>query len=309
MAQAKGSSSRLRLGYETTFGVTPGTPATFQLPFNPSLELAEKQALNESGTIIASRNTAQPFLGYKSVEGSVTVPVDATAFGYWLKGLFGAPVTTGTGPYTHVFSVSDSIPSMFIEKAFTDISEYYVYNGVKANTMEISFGGDDELVAAIGLLGATGTNSSTEVATPSSVALDRFFKFQASIVGATMVKNVTVSMTNNLDGDQYTIDNGASRGNIPEGMLGVSGTLDMLFEDNTKLAAAQAGTPQALTITLTSGTDSLEFDIPELLLEPTGITIDSPLGLMQSFNYRGYWASDVGASVMTVTLINSVATY
>ena len=162
--QGKGSSARLRVGYETVFGTTPGAPATFQLPFNPSLELSEKQALNEAGTIIDSRNSAQPFLGHKTVEGSLTVPVDATSFGHWLKAMFGDPATTGSSPYTHVFTVGDTIPSLFIEKAFTDISQYYVYNGVKANSMEIAFGGDDEMVASIALMGASETNSTSEVA-------------------------------------------------------------------------------------------------------------------------------------------------
>ena len=33
-----------------------------------------------------------------TADGDVVVPIDAEAFGFWLKAAFGDPVTTGTGP-------------------------------------------------------------------------------------------------------------------------------------------------------------------------------------------------------------------
>lgn len=308
MAQAKGSAFELRLGYETTFGTTPGTPATFKLPIN-TIDLKATQALNEAATITGDRNATKPFLGYKTVDGTVTVPVDATAFGYWLKLLFGAPTTTGTGPYTHVYKVGSSTPSAFIEKAHTDISQYYVDNGVKANTLEITFGGDDELTASIGLIGASETQDVTEVATPTAVSLTRLAKFQTSLTGATKVKNLTMSFTNNLDGDQYTIDTGSTRGDIPEGLASVSGSMEILYENDTWQAIARNQTEQSIVITVDDGTNSLEFQIAELVLEPTGVAVEGPLGIIQSFNYRAYYDNHADASVLKATLVNSTASY
>lgn len=308
MAQGKGSAFEFSLGYETTFGTTPGVPATFQLPIN-TIEFNATQALNDTATITGDRNATQPFLGYKTVDGSVTVPVDANAFGYWLKLLFGVPVTTGVGPYEHVFSVGDAVPSAFTEKAHTDLTLFYLANGVKANTMEINFGGDDELVATIGLIGAKETKGTATVATPTAVTLDRFAKFEAALTGATNIKNFSISYTNSLDGDQYTIDNGSQRGGIPEGLAMVSGTLEALFEDDTLLLAARDQTEQSITVTLTSGTNVLEFQIGELVLEPTGVSVTTPLGLVQSFNYKGYYTDHADASVLQVTLTNAESSY
>ena len=308
MAQAKGSAFELRLGYETTYGTTPGVPSTFKLPIN-TLDLKETQALNESGTITGDRNKTKPFLGYKTVDGSATVPVDATSFGHWLKLLFGAPTTTGTGPYTHVYKVADDTPSAFTERAFVDITQYFVGNGVKLNSMDITFGGDDELTASLSLMGAKETQSTSEVATPTAVSLDPFGKFQATLTGATNVRNLTMSFSNNLDGAQYTIDNGAVRGEIPEGMATVTGTLEALYENDTLLLAARNQTEQSITVTLDDGTNSLEFQMAELVLEPTGVAVDTPAGLIQSFNYRGYYKDHADASILKVTLINSTASY
>lgn len=308
MAQGKGSSAELRLGFETTYGTTPGAPATFTLPFN-TFDFKETQALNDTSTITGNRNMTAPFVGYKSVDGSVVVPVDATAFGHWIKLLMGAPTTTGTGPYVHTFKVGDDTPSAFIEKAHTDLSLYYLDNGMKANSLEITFGGDDELTASIALIGAKETKGTSEVATPTVVALDRFNKFQAALTGATDVKNITLNFTNSLDGDQYTIDDGAVRGDIPEGLAMVSGTLDALFVDDTLLLAARNQTETTITITLTSGANVLEFQIAELVLEPTGVTVDTPMGLVQSFNYKGYYDDHADASVLKVTLTNGTASY
>ena len=40
---------------------------------------------------------------YKTVAGSVVVPVDLINIGYWLQMLLGDPTTTGADPYTHVY--------------------------------------------------------------------------------------------------------------------------------------------------------------------------------------------------------------
>lgn len=309
MAQAKGSSFELAFGYETTFATTPGSPATYAVPIN-SIELGETQALNEAATLQGDRNQRQPFVGYKDVTGSAVVPVDYNAFGHWLKLLFGAPTTTGTGPYVHTYKVGDTTPSAFMEKRFTDITAYYLSNGIKANTLEIEFGGDDELTATIGLIGAKETYSGTEVATPSSVALDRAMKFEASLSGVTNVRTMSMSYTNNLDGDQYTIDAGSTRGAIPEGLAAVSGTIEVLFENDTLLAAARNQTEQSITVTLTDATSTLAFQLAELVLEPTGSpAVDTPAGIVASFNYRGYYDNHADASIVKVTLTNNTASY
>jgi len=44
------------------------------------------------------RDPLAPIKDAVTADGDVVVPLDAEAFGFWLKAAFGAPTTTGTGP-------------------------------------------------------------------------------------------------------------------------------------------------------------------------------------------------------------------
>lgn len=309
MPQATGRSAELRIGFESTFGETPGSPATFKVPFS-KLNIGEKQNQNESSVMTGSRNPQKPFRGFKSVDGSVSVPLDTVAFGYWLKALFGSPTTTGTGPYTHEYKIGSSVPSLFTEKAHTDLTLFYLFNGVKANGFSVSFGGDSELLADVQLVGKKETKGTSEVATATDKTDGANFEpFEATLSGATSVKNVSLNYTNNLDTDQYTLDNGAEVGDIPEGMAGVSGSFTALFEDDSLLAAARDQTEMSLTVTVSDGTNSIAFAINELELEPTDVPIDTPKGLTQSFNFKAYHDDHAANSAIVITVINGQDIY
>ena len=105
----------------------------------------------------------------------MVVPVDSVAFPYWLKAMFGAPTTTGSDPYEHVFDVGDTMPSEVMEMRFSDgstVITYAKHNGVKVSNFSMSMGGDQELVATIGLEGASETLSGTAYdASPTSLTL------------------------------------------------------------------------------------------------------------------------------------------
>ena len=117
--QAQGSSTSLRIGKETSFGVTGAT--SYEVPFAPTLDIKETQALNDSSVIRGTRSMDRSFLGFKSVDGSLTVPVDTKAFPKFLEAFFGAPTTTGSSPYTHTFKINNTtIPSLFAEVAHKD---------------------------------------------------------------------------------------------------------------------------------------------------------------------------------------------
>lgn len=308
MAQAQGSSVSFRAGFETSFGVTGAT--SYEMPFMPTLDIKETQALNDSSVIRGTRNMDRSFLGFKAVDGSFSVPADTKSTPKWMQGFFGAPVTTGTGPYVHTFKVNDTaIPSMFLEVGHEDIGEYFLHNGIKLNSFDISFGGDGELMFNINAMGQKTTRSATEALAPTALTdVVNFEQFQATISGAANVKDLSINYTNNLDGNQYVIGDGGVRGEIPLGMVGVSGSFTALYENDTLLAAARNNVDQALTITLTNGANTMVFAMEEVVLEPTGVAIDSPQGLSQTFNYTAFWRAGTTSSALTVAITNDSAT-
>ena len=98
---AVGARTKVLMDVETSYGVAPTTPGGVLLPIN-SFSLKPSRAKNTPGTLTGRYDPAEPFDGNLEVSGGVVVPVDARAFGHWLRAMFGAPAPTGTGPVLSV---------------------------------------------------------------------------------------------------------------------------------------------------------------------------------------------------------------
>ena len=314
MAQARGYMGQLMLDFETAFGVNPTTAAGKIMPFN-SLELVGSQNLIDPATITGTRNPVEPGKGNLSVSGSMTIPMGLKDIGWWLKGMFGAPTTTGTTNYTHKYKVGNTQPSLVVQKGFTDLGKYMVYNGVKIGTFKLGFGGDAELTASMDLVGATETiNSTTYDAAATSVQLQRLNNFQASIKeGGVSVANILsgeIDLDFGLDSTQYVIGKNGTLGDIPEGIIKVSGNIKALFTDTTLLEKGINNTESSLEVAFTiDANNSLTLSIPELIYERKTPPISGPSGVVVELNWKGYYTDGADASAMVVTLKNSVATY
>lgn len=316
MAQARGYNSQLVIDFETTFGADPVAPSGKRMPTN-SWDVSGSRNLNSAQTITGTRNPVEPFAGNKSLAGSAVVPVDLTAFPFWLKGMFGAPATTGAGPYVHVFKLGTSQPSLVAEKKFDfgGSATYLKQNGIKISTLGMTIGGDGELVANLGIVGSSESapGATPYDSTPTAVTLDRLNNFQAAILeGGSSIATVTelaINLNFGLETDKYVVGGGGVLGEIPEGIVAVEGSLTAMFADTTLLAKAAALTESSLAVTFTKGTHSLKIEIPELIYELKTPGITGPAGIMQQLGFKGYYASAAAASAVVVTLTNAVESY
>ena len=314
MTWAMGGKGVVGIDFEATFGTTPASPAGKKMPINKS-NIAGKQAVNNPSTITGSRNPVAPSFGNIDVNGSLEVPVTVRDFGWWLRACFGAPVTTGaTAPYTHVFKIGDTMPSLVIEQGFTDVAQYFLYNGCKIGKLGLSFGGDGELVASIDVMGAKETLATTSFDTTlTTMVFDRFANFQAAILeGGSAIANCTeagIDVEFGLDGNTYCIGGSGFRSDIAEGIVAASGNIKAMFQNATLLTKAMNGTESSLKITLTNGSHSLEILIPELVYERATPGIEGPAGVFVTLPFKGYYQNGADASVIKVTLINDVASY
>ena len=225
MARAKGFNSRLTLGCESVYGQTPAQPNVgYYMPFNQS-KIAVTQSLIDSNSIRGRRDQAQPATGNTSVSGSVTVPMDQIGFGFWLRAMFGNPATSGSGdPYTHVFKVTGSQPSLVLEQQYPDVPAYEMFNGCKVSGFSFTYGGDGELTANINIMGAKRTVGATTFAsTLTDVSGLKYNNFQGTIEeGGSPLAIVTSASLNvdfGLDGNSYAIGGGGFRTGLPEGNL------------------------------------------------------------------------------------------
>jgi hypothetical protein len=211
----------------------------------------------------------------------------------------------------HVWKMGTAMPSITLEKGFTDITQYMLFNGCKIGSFGIDLGGDGELVATLGVKGAKVTASAVaydaSLTTPGT--LNRVNNFQAALQegGSTFAKatKMGIKVDFDLDDSIFCIGNNGIRGDLPQGIGKVSGTVEALFEDLTLLNKAINRTESSIKATLTSGTSSLEFLLPEVEYAVKTPAIEGPKGVLQMLDYVGYKNNANEATAIQVTLINA----
>ncbi|WP_054031020.1 phage tail tube protein [Desulfatitalea tepidiphila] len=315
MAQVLGYKSRLVADFETTWGQDPASPAGIVLPIN-RYSLAARQNKIHAQTLNGSRNPVKPINGNLEVSGEAIVPLCVNSIGYWFKAMFGAPTTTGVGPYQHVFKVGDGQLSMVNDLRYANaatVVTYAKYSGVKTSgfSMDLS-DGDTELMAKIGLEAANETLSTSAyggtLTTPSLLALSNF---DATIEegGSTLAKCTAIDFSINFNLLSYYAVGSGIRAGISEGILGVSGNVTTIFEDLTLLNKAINSTESSIVIEFASGTNVLEIAFNEVIFERNTPGIEGPQGILISLPFVAYTDDDAAASCVVATLTNGVASY
>ena len=92
MSRAYGWNAQLLIAEEKEYGVPPEENYR-KIPFISS-SLDSEQNLVSSNVLGLGRDPTQPFQDVINVDGDMAVPVDMRNIGFWLKAIFGAPVTT-----------------------------------------------------------------------------------------------------------------------------------------------------------------------------------------------------------------------
>jgi len=321
MAQQKGSTTSIMIGFEGS--ATPGTVATdgFILPVNYGEGVEGTQAINSANTIRGNRNPNQGFRGFRDVAGPVPVPVDSVCLPYWLTALFGDPTSTGAGPYVHEWKVADTQPSFSYEKKFSDLTTDRFFRSLfcKINSMSLEVGGDGELVINFGIVGAQETAETAAFdASPASPALSRINMFNGAVTeggsASTIVTKVSLDINFGLDvrTENIPIGAGGIRTSIPEGALTISGSVTAQFDDAgyAILAKGIAGTESSLKLTFTaSATSVFELEFQEIEYGRKGIPIPNPEGLLVEMPFTAHYENGGEASAIVARITNSVASY
>lgn len=320
MPQARGSAARIQIQQETTFKQTP-TPADGKLLYFKSESLRSTRNLITSETIRGNRNPVKPVLGNMAVEGDIVMELSAY-MGIIFKATLGTVNTTGNNPYTHVFTIANTLPSFTIEKGFTDLGIYHLYNGCKVNSLRLNVVPEGFQEVTVTFMGAKETVNSTSFdSTPTDLGFVPFDGFSIATIeeGGSSIAYVTaidgLTITNNLDGNSYVIGGQGERRYLPEGIVAVSGTLRALFESGALYQKALNSTETSLRIVYRFGTgdgsagnESLEIFIPELIYQPQAPVISGGGGIVVELPFQAYYDNAAGASAIRITLKNTTAT-
>ncbi|MBN8291877.1 hypothetical protein JI664_07880 [Rhodobacter sp. NTK016B] len=314
MARAQGARAQMALAFETTYGTPPVSGFT-RMPF-ASATLGAEQPLLNSELLGYGRDPLPPIKDAVTVDGNVVVPIDAQAFGFWLKAAFGQPATTGIapGPFTHEFRTGGwTLPSLSIETGMPEVPRYALYSGCVLDTLSWQMQRSGLLTATASLV-AQGESVATSSAagTLADLGLQRFGHFNGAITrdGNPLGNIVSAEITyaNSLDRVETIRSDGRIDGADPS-IAALTGRIEVRFADQVLVDQAISGDPCELTFgyILPSG-DSLTLTAHAVYLPRPRIEISGPQGVQATFDWQAARDATLGR-MATVTLINSVEEY
>ncbi|WP_319825860.1 phage tail tube protein [Thalassovita sp.] len=312
MARAQGARAQMALAFESTYGTSPVGGYT-KMPF-ATASLGAEQPLQASELLGYGRDPLAPMRDAITADGSIVVPVDTEAFGVWLKGAFGDPVTTGTGPYTHVFtSGSWALPSFTVETGLPDVPSYALYGGCMVDKISWQMARSGLLTASVEIVAQGETlGTASGAGTPATVDLQRFGHFNGSVTrNGTAIGNIVgaeLSYSNTLDRVETIRADGKIEGADPS-IAAMTGRIDVRFADTVLLSQAISGTSCALEFaySLASG-EALTVSVPRVFLPRPRREITGPQGVQVSFDWQAAQQTN-GDPMVTVTLINGREAY
>ena len=312
MARAQGARAQMALAFETVYG-TPPVGGFTRMPF-ASTSLGSEQPLLNSELLGYGRDPLAPIKDAVTADGDVVVPIDAAGFGFWLKAAFGAPGTTGVGPYTHTFQSGNwTLPSMSIETGMPEVPRFAMYSGCVLDKLAWQVQRSGLLTATASLVAQDETVAvSTAAGSLAALTLQRFGHFNGGVtrdgVALGNIVSADVTYANNLDRIETIRSDGKIEGADPT-IAALTGKIDVRFADTTLLTQAINGTAAALEFSYALGSgESLTLTAHAVYLPRPRIEIKGPKGVQASFDWQAALATSP-ARMCTAVLINSIASY
>lgn len=318
--RALGANAQLLGAFESPYGTAPdGTAGGVyrQLSFKET-DLGEEQPLGVDQDLGQGRDAQDPFYDAVTNQGNITVGLDDQSSGFWFKGLMGDPVTTGAGPYDHVFTSGADLPSLALELGFPNmVSPYFARNtGVKLGgfSIDMSRSGQARMVISYIAQGETYPASAVD-ASPTVFAGVNFNNARGSIlVGGQVLGNITggsVNFSNNLDPVETIREDGLI-GGVDELEATCSGTAEARFANEAVLEDPILNqTPVVFRYRFTipgAAAHHLTIDLPRVFLPRPKKPISGPGGVSVTYNWQAS-KDNVAGHMMQVSLRNGVDAY
>jgi hypothetical protein len=312
MPRAMGARAQMALAFETTYGTPPAGGFT-RMPF-ASASLGAEQPLLNSELLGYGRDPLPPIKDALTADGNVVVPIDAGAFGFWLKAAFGEPITTGSDPSTHEFrSGAWTLPSLSIETGMPEVPRFAMYSGCVLDTLSWQMQRAGLLTATASLV-AQGESvaASSAAGTLAEIDLQRFGHFNGSIArnGQPIGDIVSAEITyaNNLDRIETIRADGRIDGADPS-IAALTGRIEVRFADQILVNQAINGDPceMEFAYVLPSG-ESFSLIVHAVYLPRPRLEITGPQGVQATFDWQAARDGTLGR-MCTATLINDIEEY
>lgn len=272
MTKFVGRRGTLGIQFEVTRG-TPVTPTVWvpnaKLSFHDTIESAsEDQGFGN----IADQDSF--YVTLVKAEGDVDAQLYDQSIPYILGSLLGAvPVTTGSNPYTHTFTMSQTNQAKSLSLYWQDPDRNYMFPFVVVDSLKVSVKPLGLVEYTIGFKSKTARNWAT--LTPTFTTLgSKFlhqhlvFKLAANVASLTAASNISLKELN-LTISRNVIHDVVMGTSEPEDVLSqtisVEGDVTLNLQDDTYRNFMLANTYRAMEINLLNGaSSSLDLRFPRV---------------------------------------------
>lgn len=269
MAVGSSLTDQIGLKRETTWN-TYVAPDHFLLPVEmPDFEPAEEfQETLPFGQVVMREEDVR----VREFGGAGTTVVDArtAGIGILLEALFGPATTSGSGPYTHVFTpVANPGVSYTVQQGRTQVDgtvQAFNFLGCVCTSLELNITMDQNprLTATWDVGSHEVTTALATASYPSGATAFSYLDGAITKDGASACfRSLRVKAARAMNTNRQCIG-GTKRQQITNGEIVVDGDAEVEFESMTDYNKFRAGTVAALTAALTYGASSLTVAIPVL---------------------------------------------
>lgn len=311
---------KLVMDWETTKGQDPSAPKPIYL--NPA---------GETGVSVTRQTKSDEVIGgdidsgsevygtFNEISGTTNIPMSYERIGFILKAMFGAPVTTGTGPYTHTFtSTIDCLPTFLLQESGDDCGsglQVDRYNGMMAKSIQLNVSPDGDYNIAFSYVGMSHRDSivdgigELDEANKIVTEVTRIKNAHASLLidGTTfgVAKDFSLTYDRNTVAEAY-LGNGLNAGDVTAMAAKLNGSISTLFDTNI-YTKAKNETALSADILFSDGTNSLQFTIGEMKLKFKRES--KKLGEKYAVNADFEAYKNTGTELVKVVLTNNISEY
>lgn len=302
MTLATGSRFALAYVQETTPGTTPTTPTMLYTRVTGCGLSVSKDTLT-SNEIRSDGNV--PFVRHGNIKssGSVDVEVSYSAFDDFIAAALRSTWATDT------LKNGTTEVSFTMEKQYLDIAQYQVFTGCHIGGMSLSVKPNAVVTGSfdiVGMGGSTPTGTPLDATPTAAATYEPFDSFTGTIYEGGFEAGDAISIITGID---LKIDNGMTQkyaiGSqnaiaVTMGKCTVTGTVSAFFTDESLLAKFIDETASEIHFTLSDGTRSYTFSLPNVKYTGGDPSLNGEDALTLSLPFQAVYDSSEAASIKIV---------
>lgn len=301
-------NSRAGLAKEVTWGTAIASPTTW-VPFKTLKSEDDIKRVIDSGIRGSLAKDFASYAGIASAKYDLDGMVYPDVFGNFLLAILGQDAVTGTGPYTHAFTLAATQPPSYTLTDYDGVNERQ-FAGSVLQQLDLKFTTEGELSKSAKFVSKLSATAAS-IHTPTYGTIAPIVGYQSALTIAGAGNTRLIGGDLNLKRDvkfTFGANNSQSPTKVNVGTLEVTGKLDFEIDDYTELNYYLNTTQPIVVLTFTSGANVLTIQMSKCDFEKmAGIDRSQEMARV-SASIRGiYNTTDAGP--VKITLVNSIATY